>query len=75
MTVTVNAGLAQKRWGFDLCYFHLRIVKGFLTINHKRIYGIYRELGLNHRIRPKRRIKGDKRDPLSVHAEESGVVH
>ena len=34
--------------------------------NHKRVYRIYRELELNLRIRPKRRIKRDKPDALSV---------
>jgi putative transposase len=37
-----------------------------LAYNHKRVYRIYRELELNLRIRPKRRIKRDKPDALSV---------
>ena len=56
---------ANKRWGFGLCYLHLRNVKGF-GWNHKRVYRIYRELELNLRIKPKRRIKRDKPDALSV---------
>jgi putative transposase len=56
---------ANKRWGFGLCYLYLRNVKGF-GWNHKRIYRIYRELELNMRIKPKRRIKRDKPDALSV---------
>jgi putative transposase len=47
---------AHKRWGFGLCFFHLRNVKGF-GWNHKRVYRIYRELELNLRIKPRRRIK------------------
>jgi len=47
---------AHKRWGFGLCYFHLRNVKGF-GWNHKRIYRIYKELELNLRIKPRQRIK------------------
>ena len=57
--------MANKRWGFGLCYLYLRNVKGF-GWNHKRIYRIYRELELNLRIKPKRRIKRDKPDALSV---------
>ena len=36
---------AHKRWGFGLCFFYLRNVKGFAW-NHKRVYRIYRELEL-----------------------------
>ena len=56
---------ANKRWGFGLRYLYLRNVKGF-GWNHKRIYRIYRELELNLRIKPRRRIKRDKPDALSV---------
>ena len=56
---------ANKRWGFGLCYLYLRNVKGF-GWNHKRIYRIYRELELNLRTKPRRRIKRDKPDALSV---------
>lgn len=48
-----------------MCYLYLRNVKGF-GWNHKRIYRIYRELELNLRIKPRRRIKRDKPDALSV---------
>jgi putative transposase len=41
----------HKRWGFGLCFLHLRNVKGF-PWNHKRVYRIYRELELNLRIKP-----------------------
>jgi len=56
---------ADRRWGFGLCFLYLRNVQG-LPYNHKRIYRIYRELELNLRFRPKRRIKRDKPDALSV---------
>jgi len=56
---------ANKRWGFGLCYLYLRNVKGF-SWNHKRVYRIYRELALNLRIKPRRRIKRDKPEALSV---------
>ncbi|EAQ97039.1 Transposase [Congregibacter litoralis KT71] len=57
--------MTNKRWGFGLCYLYLRNVKGF-GWNHKRVYRIYHELELNLRIKPKRRIKRDKPDALSV---------
>ena len=56
---------AHRRWGFGLCFLYLRNVKGFRW-NHKRVYRIYRELELNLRIKPKRRLKRDKPDALSV---------
>ena len=56
---------ANRRWGFGLCYLYLRNVKGF-PYNHKRIYRIHRELELNLRIKPRRRLKRDKPDPLDV---------
>lgn len=55
----------QRNWGFGLCYLHLRNVKGFRW-NHKRVYRIYRELELNLRIKPKKRIKREKPQPLTV---------
>jgi len=54
-----------KRWGFGLCFLYLRNIKGY-GWNHKRVYRIYRELELNLRIKPKRRIKRDKPEALSV---------
>lgn len=56
---------SQRSWGFGLCYLFLRNVKGFLW-NHKRIYRIYRELELNLRIKPKKRLVRDKPEPLAV---------
>lgn len=55
----------HKRWGFKLCYLYLRNVKGY-KFNHKRVYHIYRELELNLRIKPRRRIKRDKPEALSL---------
>lgn len=56
---------AHRRWGFKLCFLYLRNIKNFKW-NHKRVYRIYRELELNLRIKPRRRIKRDKPEALSV---------
>ena len=45
----------HRNWGFGLCYLYLRNVKGFHW-NHKRVYRIYRELELNLRIKPRKRL-------------------
>lgn len=55
----------QKNWGFGLCFLHLRNVKGF-GWNHKRVYRIYRELELNLRIKPKKRLVRERPQPLSA---------
>lgn len=55
----------QRNWGFGLCFMYLRNVKGF-GWNHKRVYRIYRELELNLRIKPKKRLKRDKPEQLAV---------
>lgn len=56
---------SQRNWGFGLCFLYLRNVKGF-KFNHKRVYRIYCELSLNMRIKPKKRLKRDKPEPLAV---------
>ena len=55
----------NRNWGFGLCYLYLRNVKRF-GWNHKRVYRIYRDLELNLRIKPRRRLKRDKPEPLMV---------
>lgn len=55
----------KKTWGFGLCFLHLRNVKGFQW-NHKRVYRIYRELELNMRIKPRKRLQREKPEPLAV---------
>jgi putative transposase len=54
-----------RDWGFGLCFLYLRNVKGFGG-NHKRVYRIYRELELNLRIKPKKRLVREKPEPLAV---------
>ena len=56
---------ARKSWGFGLCFLYLRNVKGH-PWNHKRVYRIYRDLELNLRIKPRRRLKRDRPDELAV---------
>ena len=56
---------SQRNWGFGLCFLYLRNVKGY-GWNHKRVYRIYCELELNLRIKPKKRIKRDVPEALSV---------
>ena len=55
----------HKRWGFGLCFLYLRNVQGF-SWNHKRVYRIYRELELNLRIKPRKRLVREKPDALEV---------
>lgn len=54
-----------KNWGFGLCFLYLRNVQGY-GWNHKRVYRIYRELELNLRIKPKKRLNREKPEPLAV---------
>ncbi len=55
----------QRNWGFGLCFLHLRNVRGF-GWNHKRVYRIYRELELNLRIKPRKRLVRSMPQPLAV---------
>ena len=55
----------QRNWGFGLCFLYLRNIRGY-GWNHKRVYRIYRELELNLRIKPKKRLVRDKPEPLQV---------
>ena len=50
-----------------LCFLYLRNVQR-LPWNHKRVYRIYRDLELNLRIKPKKRILREKPQPLAVPA-------
>lgn len=56
---------ARKTWGFGLYFLYLRNVQGHRR-NHKRVYRIYRELELNLRIKPRKRLKREKPDELAV---------
>ena len=63
---------AHKRWGFGLCFMYLRNVKGY-SWNHKRVYRIYRELELNLRIKPRKRLVRERPEPLAVPARINQV--
>lgn len=62
----------RRTWGFGLCFLYLRNAKGY-GWNHKRVYRIYKELELNLRIKPKRRIKRDKPEVLYVPTSQNVV--
>ena len=55
----------RRNWGFGLCYLYLRNVRGY-PWNHKRVYRIYKELELNLRIKPKKRLCREQPQVLSV---------
>ena len=55
----------QRNWGFGLCFLNLRNVKGH-PWNHRRVYRIYREVGLNLRIKPWKWIVRERPEPLAV---------
>lgn len=55
----------QRNWGFGLCFLYLRNVKGYRW-NHKRVYRLYRELELNLRIKPKKRLVREMPQPQAI---------
>ena len=59
-------------WGIGLCYLNLRNVKGFVW-NHKQVYRIYKELELNLRIKPRKRLVREKPGALTVPFEINQV--
>jgi putative transposase len=57
-----NLAAAHQRWGFDKMMDRFR-QQGFRW-NHKRGYRVYRNLGLNHRVKPKKRLPVRHPQPL-----------
>jgi putative transposase len=58
---------ARRNWDSGLGFLYLRKVKGYVW-NYKSVSRIYRELVLNLLFRPKKRLKLDKPEELSVPA-------
>tara|TARA_R110002126_G_C10468917_1_gene500896 strand:- start:266 stop:958 length:693 start_codon:yes stop_codon:yes gene_type:complete len=64
---------ATNRTGsFGFCFRNLRNVKGFIW-KHKRVRRIYRELELNLRSKPKKRLLRERPEPLVV-PDASNVI-
>lgn len=61
----------RPRWGFWKCFHRLRL--DGRPWNHKRVYRIYKELGLNHKRRTKKRLPRRVRVPLDVPARPNAV--
>jgi len=61
----------HRRWGFWKCYDRLRL--DGQPWDHKRVYQVYKELGLNHRRRTKKRLPSRPAQPLEVPAEPNAV--
>ncbi len=62
----------NRNWGFGLCYLYLRNLKSFKW-NHKRVYRVYKELELNLRIKPLKRLIREKPEALTVPLEINQV--
>ena len=56
---------ADADWGFELCFLHIRNVLK-LCWNRKRVYRVYKALGLNLRIKPRKRLEREVPEKLSV---------
>lgn len=55
----------NRNRGFGLCYLYLQNLKGFKW-NHKLVYRAYKELELNPRLKPCKRLIREKPEALTV---------
>ncbi len=55
----------DRSWGFGLFFLYLRNIKGFRW-NHKRVSRIDKDLELNLRIKPRKRLVREKPEALTV---------
>jgi putative transposase len=62
----------NRNWGFGLCFLYLRNVQN-RPWNHKRVYRVYKQLQLNLRIKPHKRLVRDKPQPLTVPQHSNGT--
>ena len=59
------------RWGFSLCFAYLRN-QGY-TWNHKRVWRIYKQMGLNLPRRTKKRLPRIIKEPLIAPQEPNTI--
>ena len=64
---------SYRTWGFGLCFLYLRNMKRF-GWNDKRVYRIYRDLELNLRIKPRKRLVRDRPQALTVPSRINEVL-
>ena len=62
----------NRNWCFGLCYLYLRNLKAFKW-NHKRVYRVYKELELNLRIKPRKRLIREKPEAFTAPLEINQV--
>jgi putative transposase len=65
MTSSSSSGTPMPRSGvFGYRRVHVLIARGGMTVNHKRLYRLYRQAGLQVRRRRRKRLTRGERVPL-----------
>ncbi len=64
-------GLAQERRRFGYRRLTVLLRREGWTVNHKRVYRLYREEGLGVRRRKRKRIGGVERQPLAIPTQQN----